>query len=227
MRLAVRVVREESSQDAGTSGDVEAGIVAITVTGIARSFGRHEVLRNVSFMAHQGEMVGIVGENGAGKSTLLRIIAGLLSPSRGRVELRGCLGYCPQEPEVHSGLTVAQNLEWFRAAYGLEGVRRAAELMDRLAYRQHREALVSHLSGGTRQKLNLTLALMHDPDLLLLDEPYQGFDWETYLRFWEIAEDLRRAGRVIVIISHLFYERGRFDTLLRLQDGVLIREGTA
>ena len=65
---------------------------------------------------------------------------------------------------------------------------------------------------------------MHDPEVLLLDEPYQGFDWETYLRFWEIADESRRAGRVIVIISHLVFERDRFDTLLRLGDGVLTPE---
>jgi len=196
--------------------------VPLAVTGIARSFGRHEVLRDVSFTGRPGEMVGIVGENGAGKTTLLQIVAGLLAPSRGRVDVRGRLGYCPQDAQVQTGLTVAHNLEWFRAAYRLRSTRRADELMEQLALDTHRQALAGQLSGGTRQKLNLVLALMHDPDILLLDEPYQGFDWETYLRFWNIAEDHRQAGRVIVIISHLFYERRRFNTLLRLDHGVLI-----
>jgi ABC-2 type transport system ATP-binding protein len=93
-----------------------------------------------------------------------------------------------------------------------------------LGFRRHQEILVSELSGGTRQKLNLVLAVMHDPDVLLLDEPYQGFDWETYLRFWGLAEQYRQAGRVIVIISHLFFERARFDTVLRLHDGILVPE---
>ncbi len=169
-------------------------------------------------------MIGIVGENGAGKSTLLRILAGLLPPDRGRVDLRGRVGYCPQEPEVHFGLSVEQNLEWFQAAYHLRDLRRANALMDVLALRRHRRVLVSELSGGSRQKLNLVLALMHDPDVLLLDEPYQGFDWETYLRFWDVADESRRAGRVIVIISHLVFERQRFDTVLRLREGVLAPE---
>jgi ABC-2 type transport system ATP-binding protein len=201
--------------------------VPLIVSDIARSFGRHEVLRDVSFTGRRGEMIGIVGENGAGKTTLLQIVAGLLAPSRGRVEVRGRLGYCPQDAQVHAGLTVAHNLEWFRAAYRLRSTRRADELMQRLALDGHRGALVGHLSGGTRQKLNLVLALMHDPDILLLDEPYQGFDWETYLRFWTIAEDHRQAGRVIVVISHLFYERNRFNTLLRLDNGVLMPETPA
>lgn len=76
------------------------------------------------------------------------------------------------------------------------------------------------LSGGTRQKLNLTLALLHDPDVLLLDEPYQGFDWETYLRFWDLVEDLRARGKAIVVITHLVFEQDRFDLLADLTDGL-------
>ena len=201
--------------------------LALSVSDVARAFGRRQVLRAVTFSVRPGEMVGIVGENGAGKSTLLRILAGLLPPDRGRVRVRGRVGYCPQDPEVHLGLTVDHNLEWFRAAYRLRDGRPAEQLMDLLGLLQHRGTLVGDLSGGTRQKLNLVLALMHEPEVLLLDEPYQGFDWETYQRFWGIAEDSRRAGRAIVVISHLFYERRRFDTLLRLRDGVLSREASA
>ncbi len=171
--------------------------------------------------------MGIVGENGAGKTTLLRIMAGLLPASHGHVEIAGRLGYCPQDPRVHAGLTVAQNFEWFRAAYRLESLDSAETLMHRLGFQQFRHMLVRDLSGGTRQKLNLVLALMHDPQVLLLDEPYQGFDWETYRRFWTLAEEFRRAGQAIVIISHLFYDLGRFDRVLRLQDGVLLQEKRA
>ena len=211
---------------AGTCRDVHESPVALNVADVARAFGRRPVLRGVTFSARRGEMVGIVGENGAGKSTLLRILAGLLRPDRGRVDLWGRIGYCPQEPQVHFGLTVEQNLEWFHAAYRLPDLHRANALMDHLALQRHRRAPASELSGGSRQKLNLVLALMHDPDVLLLDEPYQGFDWETYVRFWDIADESRRAGRVIVIISHLVFERTRFDTVLRLQEGVLAPEAT-
>ena len=77
------------------------------------------------------------------------------------------------------------------------------------------------LSGGTRQKLNLTLALMHDPQVLLLDEPYQGFDWEMYLRFWEVAGSLRDRGRSVLVVSHLAYDTERLDAVYRLHGGVL------
>jgi ABC-2 type transport system ATP-binding protein len=194
---------------------------SLVATDVARAFGRREVLRGVTFRVRPGEMIGIVGENGAGKTTLLRIIAGLLPASRGRVDVYGPLGYCPQDPQVHPALTVAQNVEWFAAAYRMTGTVPADALMERLAFERYRDVLVRDLSGGTRQKLNLVLALMHAPAILLLDEPYQGFDWETYQRFWALAEESRRAGQTILVISHLFYELGRFDRVLRLRDGVL------
>jgi ABC-type multidrug transport system ATPase subunit len=104
----------------------------------------------------------------------------------------------------------------------------AGVLMERLGFDEYRHVLVRDLSGGTRQKLNLVLALMHAPAILLLDEPYQGFDWETYQRFWALAEESRRAGQTIVVISHLFYELRRFDRVLRLRNGVLTpAEGAA
>jgi ABC-2 type transport system ATP-binding protein len=200
---------------------------SLVATDVARAFGRRRVLRGVSFHAYPGEMVGIVGENGAGKTTLLRIVAGLLPASGGHVEVHGRLGYCPQEPQVHAALTVAQNLEWFAAAYRMRDPGPARALIERLAFEQYQHVLVRDLSGGTRQKLNLVLALMHAPTVLLLDEPYQGFDWETYQRFWALADESRRAGQTIVIISHLFYDLGRFDRVLRLRDGVLEAERTA
>ncbi len=200
---------------------------SLVATDVARTFGRRQVLRGVTFRAHPGEMIGIVGENGAGKTTLLRIVAGLLPASSGHVEVRGRLGYCPQEPQVHAALTVAQNLEWFAAAYRMRDPAPAEALAERLAFQQYRDMLVRDLSGGTRQKLNLVLALMHAPAVLLLDEPYQGFDWETYQGFWALAEESRRAGQTIVIISHLFYDLGRFDRVLRLRDGVLAAEASA
>ena len=110
-------------------------------------------------------------------------------------------GVLPQEPQIHTGLTVLQNVAWFRAAYRLPDARAGEALMEQLGFAAHRHALVETLSGGTRQKLNLALALMHDPEVILLDEPYQGFDWETYLQFWEIADGYRAHGRTIVVIS--------------------------
>jgi ABC-2 type transport system ATP-binding protein len=204
----------------GTTRAVTATPV-LAATDITRRFGRRHVLRGVTLRAFPGEMVGIVGENGAGKTTLMRIIAGLLPASSGHVERHGGLGYCPQEPLVHAALTVAQNIAWFASAYRMRDTGPADALMRRLGVEPYRHTLVRDLSGGTRQKLNLVLALMHAPTLLLLDEPYQGFDWETYQRFWTLAEEWRRAGQTILVISHLLYDFERFDRVLRLENGVL------
>ena len=179
------------------------------------------MLRDVGFALQPGTLVGIVGENGSGKSTLLRILSGELRPDAGSVALPGALGYCPQAVVLNEALTVDQHLDYFRAAYRLADLGRADALVEALAFAQYRRAPVGTLSGGTQQKLNLTLALMHDPAVLLLDEPYQGFDWETYLRFWQIAADLRARGKSILVISHLIFDQQRFDTVYQLHDGRL------
>jgi ABC-2 type transport system ATP-binding protein len=196
----------------------------LAVRGIAKAygrFGRHPVLRDITFDVRPGTLVGIVGENGAGKSTLLKILAGELRPDRGRVEMEGALGYCPQDVILNDELTVSQHLDYFAAAYGIRDLHRADELVERLAYQQYQDAVVKALSGGTQQKLNLTLALMHDPRVLLLDEPYQGFDWETYLCFWDLATELRNRGCAVLIISHLLFDQRRFDAIYQLQRGML------
>jgi ABC-type multidrug transport system ATPase subunit len=186
-----------------------------------KAYGRHQVLRGADLEVRRGELVAVVGENGAGKSTLLKVLAGTLGPDRGHVEVEGRRGYCPQEAVLDEHLSVDQHLRYFAAAYRLASLVRAEELLRSLGYEQYRRQVVGALSGGTRQKLNLTLALAHDPDLVLLDEPYQGFDWETYLRFWDLADDLRARGRAVVVITHLVFEEGRYDAVVDLADGKL------
>ncbi|UXY26074.1 ATP-binding cassette domain-containing protein [Streptomyces sp. HUAS TT20] len=127
----------------------------------------------------------------------------------------------PQDPVLNGALTVEQHLRYFAAARGLPNVDRGRELVRLLGYERYERSAAGELSGGTRQKLNLTLALLHDPDVLLLDEPYQGFDWETYLRFWDLVEELRARGKAVVIITHLVFEQGRFNLLADLADGRL------
>jgi len=209
----------------GAGAAVTAGRVALAARNISKRYGRRVVLRDVSFELAAGALVGIVGENGAGKSTLLRILAGELRPSGGAVAVDGALGYCPQAAVLNEALSVAQHLDYFRAAYGLADTRRADALVERLGFARYRDMPVRALSGGSKQKLNLTIALMHDPTVLLLDEPYQGFDWETYLRFWELAADLRERGRAVLVISHLVYDRSRFDRLYTLAGGQLQTTG--
>ena len=181
-----------------------------------------EVLRDATLMVCRGQLVGLVGENGSGKSTLMQIVVGLLARDGGSVWQEGRLGYCPQQPMVWEKLTVQEHFELFARAYGLDEEQResAAEgLLSELQFERYRGYRVEELSGGTRQKLNLALALMHQPRVLLLDEPYSGFDWETYVRFWEMAERRRDQGMGILIVSHMITERERLDRVYELHDG--------
>ena len=197
----------------------------LAVYNVVKSYRRRAVLRGVSFEAHPGEIVGIVGENGAGKSTLLRILVGLLRPDSGRVHVTGRLGYCDQEPQIFPDLTVAEHFVYFARAYGIAGDRSwlamRDELLARFRYEQEVNVRVNELSGGTRQKLHLSLALLHQPDVLILDEPFLAFDWDTYLRFWTETEALRDGGAAIVIVSHLAHDRARFTRILELRGGRL------
>ncbi len=206
------------------------GHCVLRAEGVQKTFHRGiwprrrtvEVLKGASLMVCVGELVGLVGENGSGKSTLMQIVVGLLGRDGGSVEQPGRLGYCPQTPMLWEKLTVDEHFELFARAYDLdqEARERAVEgLLEELQFERYRGYRVEELSGGTRQKLNLALALMHEPALLLLDEPYSGFDWETYVRFWEMSERRRDAGMGILIVSHLLAERERLDRVYELRDG--------
>ncbi|MBB0243495.1 ATP-binding cassette domain-containing protein [Streptomyces alkaliphilus] len=201
-----------------TSGPTGA---ALRLHGVCKAYGRRAVLRGVTLDVPRGCLLGIVGANGAGKSTLLRILVGQAAADSGTVLCRGRIGYCPQNTVLHPALTVREHVRFFRAAYRLDDCRRAWELLEQLRFDESPRSRLHTLSGGTLQKLNLAVGLMHDPEVLLLDEPYQGFDWETYLRFWEIAGDLCERGRTVVVVSHLAHDRERLDVLHRLRDGVL------
>jgi ABC-type multidrug transport system ATPase subunit len=180
------------------------------------------VLRGVDVELCAGEIVGLVGENGSGKSTLMKILVGALDTDAGTVEVSGRVGYCPQEPLLYARLTCDEHLELFGIAYGMTPQAAAASadaLYDTLGFGRWRDRQVGELSGGTRAKLNLALALLADPDLLLLDEPYAGFDWDTYQRFWDITAQRRAAGRSVLVVSHFVTDQQRFDRLVEMRHG--------
>ena len=189
----------------------------LTVTGLGKSYRRRPVLRDVGLQAHPGQIVAVTGENGSGKTTLLRICAGLETADTGTVDRRAGAGYCPQEPALFDLLTPAEHLALFasgRAGAAAEGRELLASLGVPLQARQ----LVRDLSGGARQKLSLALALLGQPGLLLLDEPYQGFDQGSYLDFWHHADAWRRQGRAVVVVTHLLTELHRADQVLELRN---------
>jgi ABC-type multidrug transport system ATPase subunit len=194
--------------------------------GLAKRYGRRAVLDGTSLTVEAGEMVGVSGGNGSGKTTLLKILAGLLAPDAGTLRAAAPVGYSPQTILLYDQLTVAEHFQYFAAARPVAQPwqETGRELARRYRFDGWWTERVETLSEGTKQKLNLALALAHEPALLLLDEPYSGFDWETYLLFWDHAAELKRAGRSLLIVSHLFYDRSRFDRLLRLADGRITGE---
>ncbi|MFF8657502.1 ATP-binding cassette domain-containing protein [Streptomyces huasconensis] len=199
----------------------------LRISDVWKAYGRRQILCGADLDVPPGALIGIVGENGTGKSTLLRIAMGHLAPDRGTVVRTGTAGYCPQQAVLNDSFTVAQHLRLFQVAHRLPTLTRAHELMDVLALADCGRQRAGELSGGTRQKLNLLLALMHDPRLLVLDEPYQGFDWETHQRFWSLAAQLRDRGCSIVVVSHLLHDRDHFDMVGHLRDGRLDMEVAA
>jgi ABC-2 type transport system ATP-binding protein len=192
---------------------------ALTVTGVSKRFGRRAVLETASLQAVAGQAVAIVGENGAGKTTLLRICAGLLVPDAGTVEVRGRIGYCPQDPGVLDLLTADEHLELFGRAMDLppeEALLAGHQILAGLRFPVGDTTVAGRLSGGNRQKLNLTLALLGEAGVLLLDEPYQGFDYGTYVNFWDLVDAWRQAGRVVVVVTHMLAELSRVDHVVEL-----------
>lgn len=202
----------------------------LTASGISKTYRqgiwpfrrRNHVLDGASLSLYQGEVVGLTGENGSGKSTLMQILVGALSADAGLVDVHGMLGYCPQRPVVFERLTCDEHFELFGVAYAMTRDSRLAAqkaLYDDLDFKRYADERADRLSGGTLAKLNLALALLPDPAVLLLDEPYAGFDWDTYVRFWELVERRRELGRSVLVISHFIADERRFDRIVELRDG--------
>lgn len=225
-----------SRKDASPPGAAEEFVVGCPVLRahrIVKSYRRGRgpwrrslpVLRGADLDLCAGEVVGLVGENGSGKSTLMKILVGDLGADAGTVERVGRMGYCPQEPLLYDRLTCDEHLQLFAVAYGMDAAAEAdaaQSLYESLGFGRWRDSEVVELSGGTRAKLNLALALLADPDVLLLDEPYAGFDWDTYQRFWELTARRRSEGRSVLVISHFVSDRERFDRMVEMRDGVVV-----
>ncbi|GAA3387669.1 ATP-binding cassette domain-containing protein [Cryptosporangium minutisporangium] len=194
--------------------------VRLEARGITKKYGRRTVLNGVDLSVHAGEVVAMIGANGCGKSTMLRICAGLTRPSSGEVRIHGRVGYCPQAGGTSDYLTADEHFVLVGAGRGVPRTAARAEGRARAAALDWphvaRDGQARHLSGGTRQKLNLVLGGLGDPDVLLLDEPYQGFDNGTYLDFWQQVWRWRDAGSAIVVVTHLLGELDRVDTVLDL-----------
>jgi ABC-2 type transport system ATP-binding protein len=195
---------------------------------VTRRFGERVALRDVSFSANRGERLAIIGPNGAGKTTLLSILAGIQRPDEGRVtHPPDAVGWVPQQAAVYSKLSVRENLRLFAR---LERVGDIAASVDRMldltALRERAGDEVGKLSGGNRQRVNIAVGLLAEPEVLLLDEPSTALDPRQRELLWNFISALAAAGTTVVFSTHNVGEAERYaDRVLVLADGELLFDG--
>jgi ABC-2 type transport system ATP-binding protein len=210
----------------------------IAVEGLTKVYGRRTALDAVSFEVPRGEIFGFVGPNGAGKTTTLRILAALLDPTAGRAFIDGAnvvehpdrvhdrLGYMPDFFGVYDQLTAGEYLDFYAACYRQPKARRrkiADDLLELVGLADRRDQSVDTLSRGMKQRLCLARALVHDPAVLLLDEPASGLDPRARVEMREILKELQRMGKTIVISSHILPELTELCTMIGIIDRGQIR----
>ncbi|MDE6268190.1 MAG: ABC transporter ATP-binding protein [Muribaculaceae bacterium] len=208
---------------------------AIEISGVTKRYGSLTALDNVSLSVSRGEMFGLIGPDGAGKSSLYRILATLLSPDSGyaRIDgldsvadyrrLRSIIGYMPEKFSLYPDLTVSENLEFFASLFGVS-VDDNFDLIESVfsQLRQFPDRKAGALSGGMKQKLALSCALIHRPRILLLDEPTTGVDAVSRSEFWDILSTLRDKGITIVVSTSYMDEATRCQRIAMIDNGRIL-----
>jgi len=212
----------------------------IVAQGVTKKFGDILAVADASFTLSEGALVGLIGSDGAGKTTLLRILATLIPPTSGRVTVGGMdavtqrsavkafMGYMPQRFGLYPDLTVEENLDFFMDIYGITGAERTRRKEKYLGFSNltpfvYRKA--GDLSGGMKQKLGLACVLMHQPRILILDEPTNGVDPVSRQEFWEILTEMRKEGMTLLVSTAYLDEGERCDRVLMLHDARIIADG--
>ena len=203
--------------------------LVLAARGIERRYGRRVALEPTDFALHAGELVALVGPNCAGKSTLLSLLAGALPPTGGRVER--CepvptVGWAPQRPAVYGHLSARENAELFARLARLDDPEGSAAAVLETVGLPAGDQRADELSVGNQHRLNLALALLGDPDVLLLDEPSASLDPAQRKRLWELLLDRRAAGRSALLATHSLEEAAHLATrVVLLVDGSVVLEG--
>ncbi|MGO1540503.1 MAG: ABC transporter ATP-binding protein [Luteimonas sp.] len=208
--------------------------------GLTRRFGDLVAVDNVDLTVPRAHVYGFLGPNGSGKSTTIRMLCGLLTPSDGEIEVLGLrvpeqaealrlrIGYMTQKFSLFEDLTVRENLEFLAAVYGLDRAatrRRVDELVDRYHFGDRQQQLAGTMSGGQKQRLALAAAVIHEPELLFLDEPTSAVDPESRRDFWEKLFELADTGTTLLVSTHYMDEAERCHRIAILDRGVLVADG--
>ncbi|MBI4282934.1 MAG: ABC transporter ATP-binding protein [Chloroflexi bacterium] len=213
--------------------------LAVELDKVSFNYNNIRALDGLSLKVPAGISFGLLGPNGAGKTTLIRLLVGLLKPKSGSVQILGqtpsrktahLIGYMPQLHSLYSELSVIQNVDFFAQIYRLtnknERAQRVAEVIRLVELWQRRNDSILKLSGGMKQRVNLACAIVHNPPLLLLDEPTVGLDPELRVTFWNYFTALTQQGVTLIISSHTMDDAAHCDRLALMRDGKVIAQGT-
>ena len=222
----------------------------LEVQGLHKSYGARAAVKDLSLVARPGEVLGLLGPNGAGKSTTVAMLSGLVRPDHGRIQWRAGtgtaavsidalahadaykahIGLVPQDLALHEQLSAITNVRLFGALYGLSPSvlkDRAAEVLERVGLADRARDLPATFSGGMKRRLNIACALVHDPDVLLLDEPTAGVDPQSRNAIFDHLEDLKRQGKALIYTTHYMEEVERLaDQIVIIDHGSLVASGT-
>ena len=214
----------------------------LTVRNLTKRYGDTEVVRGVDLEVRQGECFGLLGPNGAGKTTTLRLLLGLIEPDGGSIDLAGIpvpararearmkIGVVPQMDNLDPDFTVAENLQAYGRYFGLDRrsvAARVPQLLEFAGLANKADAKISQLSGGMKRRLTLARALVHDPDILFLDEPTTGLDPQARHLIWERLKQLLAQGKTVLLTTHFMDEAERLCHRLGIMDqGRFIAEGS-
>ncbi len=215
--------------------------MCVDVQGLSKTFGDFKAVDSVDFQIRKGSIFGFLGSNGAGKSTTIRMLLGILTPTSGRgvvlghniltesAKIRAVVGYMAQRFSLYEDLSPHENLSFFAGMYGMTGKEQRArmeEVMELVRLKEYRHALTRSLPGGVRQRLALAVALLHQPELIFLDEPTGNVDPALRRHFWEVIAGLSHSGKTVMVTSHYMDEVERCDKICFIQAGRLIGQGS-
>lgn len=210
---------------------------AVEVNNLTRKFGDFTAVDNISFSVGKGEIFGFLGANGAGKTTTIRILCGLLMPTSGQATVAGYdiykdyekiklkIGYMSQKFSLYNDLTIRENIEFYGGIYGLsreEIANKTKELLNQLKLEEMADQLAVSLPLGWKQRLALSTAILHDPEIIFLDEPTSGVDPVSRRNFWFLIYELAARGKTIFVTTHYMDEAEYCQRLSIMKDGKII-----